>query len=168
MSLGYADFENKAGTPGQIFRDTTTRGRASSTALAIPLDRVSETLDAVIRLHEEVQAPVVLACRYVKSTPATLGFTSFGDRCCVFEVDGPSSAAVRTMHNRTWALLRSLDIPFRFHWGKLHDLSADTVRSAYGQERIDAWMTARRRLLDTPELRRAFANEVLVHMQLHT
>lgn len=168
VSLGYADFENKAGTPGQMFRDTTTRGRASSTALAIPLERVSEVLDAVLQLHEEVEAPVVLACRYVKSTPATLGFTSFGERCCVFEIDGPTSAKVRSMHTRTWALLRDLGVPFRFHWGKLHDLTGDTVRQAYGQERIEAWLAARRLLLDSPELRRTFSNEMLSRMQLHT
>ena len=35
-------------------------------------------------------------------------------------------------------------VPFRFHWGKLHDLTGDTVRSAYGPERIEAWLSARR------------------------
>lgn len=160
MAVGYGEYDNHAGTPGQIFRDTTTRGKAASSAMGIPLQHVNDALDVLFDLHREIQAPVLFACRYVKSTKATLGFTCHGERTCVLEIDGPQSSKVRTMHKRSWDLLRSAGIPFTFHWGKQHDLTANRVRAAYGDERVDAWLAARRSLLRTASLRKTFSNDM--------
>lgn len=167
ISLGYGEFENVSGTPGQIFRDTTTRGRAASTAMGIPLAHVNEALDALLEVHEQTEAPVLLSLRYVRSTQATLGFTYHGERTCVLEIDGPRSTAVQQTYRKSWAALRSLDFPLTFHWGKQHDLTESMVRAGYGDDRVEAWLDARRRLLDTPELRHAFSNDTLERVNLH-
>ncbi len=160
-AIGYGEYENHGGTPGQIFRDTTTRGKASSTAMGIPLMHVNDALDVLFHLHEEIEAPVLFACRYVKSTQATLGFTNHGQRTCVLEIDGPQSSKVREMYKRSWDMLRASGIPFTFHWGKQHDLNELKLRLAYGNAAVDSWLAARRSLLRTSDLRRTFSNAMV-------
>lgn len=166
-SLGYGEFENVSGTPGQIFRDTTTRGRAASTAMGLPLGHVNEALDTLLRLQDDVEAPVLFALRYVRATQATLGFTYHEPRTCVLEIDGPRSGRVQQMYRKSWAALRSLGFPLSFHWGKQHDLTEGMVRAGYGDARVDAWLDGRRRLLDAPALLHAFSNATLKQMNLH-
>ncbi len=160
-AIGYGEYENYGGTPGQIFRDTTTRGKTASTALGIPLQHVNDALDVLFQLHEKVGAPVLFGCRYVKSTTATLGFTNHGERTCVLEIDGPQSSKVTTLFKRAWKALHDAGIPFTCHWGKQHDLNEERVREMYGEKKIDAWIHARHQLLPTPELRKMFANDHL-------
>ncbi len=73
------------------------------------------------------------------------------------------------MFQRSWALLRSLNIPFTLHWGKQNDLNAKNLRDpfAYGEERVKAWLEARHELLDTPQLRHTFSNKMLERTELH-
>lgn len=111
VQLGYGDYEDVSGTPGQIFRDTTTRGRAASTAMGIPLEHVDEALDTLFEVHNESGAPVLFALRYVRATQATLGFTYHAPRTCVLEIDGPRSDRVQQMYRRSWAALRALGFP---------------------------------------------------------
>lgn len=168
VQLGYGEYENVSGTPGQIFRDTTTRGRAASTAMGVPLEHVNEALDTLLEVHDDIGAPVLFALRYVRATQATLGFTYHEPRTCVLEIDGPRSGLVNQMYRRSWAALRSLGFPLTFHWGKQHDLTERMVRAGYGESRVDAWIAARHRLLDTAALRHAFSNDTLQQMNLHT
>lgn len=161
LAAGYGEKDNISGTPGQIFRDTGLSGRASSTAVGVPLTSVNDTLDAIFEVQRQKKAPVLLGLRYVKATRATLGFTYHTPRTAVVEMDGPRSSNVRATNQSAWGLLRSRDIPFTFHWGKQHDLTHNMVRKAYGDARVDSWLAARRKLLDTAALRRAFSNDMV-------
>ena len=118
-------------------------------------------IDLFLEAHSATEAPALIATRYVKSTRATLGFTSFDDRTAIVEIDGPDSERVRDMHRQAWNALRSNEIPHRFHWGKQHDLTADTFRIAYGDARIKSWVASRQELLENGELRDAFLNDTV-------
>ncbi|MDE2878623.1 FAD-binding protein [Candidatus Palauibacter soopunensis] len=157
------NIENVAGTPGQIFRDTTTRGRAASSAVGIPLSEVNKVIDLFLETHGATEAPALIGIRYVKSTLATLGFTSFDDRTAIVEIDGPDSERVRDMHKQAWNALRSKEIPHRFHWGKQHELTADQFRIAYGDARVESWISSRQELLES-EGRNAFLNDTVRHI----
>jgi hypothetical protein len=149
--------ENVCGEPGQMFRDTTTRGKTAGAAIGVPLDRAR---DAIAVARAEIQrtgAPALLAIRLVKATKATLGFTSFEPATAVIDIDCPQSNRQRELLHNLWPALDRAGIPFTFHWGKLHETDRTRVRRMYGQ-RVDRWLAGRRTLLPTPELRRLFAN----------
>ncbi|HEX9630840.1 MAG TPA: FAD-binding protein [Gemmatimonadales bacterium] len=165
--LGYKEYDNRCGTPGQIFKDTTTRGHAASAAMGVPLDRAREATALAVRAVQQAKAPALVALRFVKASPATLAFTRYAPVTCVLEVDGPESARVRQAYRAAWNALDAAGIPYTFHWGKLNNLDRTSVRFAnrYGSA-VQHWMDARARLLPTPELRRLFANAFTDHLDL--
>jgi hypothetical protein len=157
----YAEYEDIAGTHGELFTDTTTRGKASGSAIAIPLGRVREALQAALDLSGKSPYPGLMALRYVKPSRATLAFTHHAPMTCVLDIDGPASTGTRTYSRRLWQRLAELGIPHAFHWGKFNNLDGPAVRRLYGDARVDAWRRARETLLSTPELRAAFSNDYL-------
>lgn len=156
LARAYRDIHEVEGTLGEIFTNTTIRGRVASTAMGIPVSRATEALDLVLALNREHGPfPVLAAFRYVKRTRATLGWTRF-EPTCVFELDGPASARTLSLYRRVWAALRERGIPHTFHWGKQLELDAEGVRRLYG-DAVGQWLAARNSLLD-PESRRVFSN----------
>ncbi|HET9040861.1 MAG TPA: FAD-binding protein [Gemmatimonadales bacterium] len=148
---------NVCGEPGQMFRDTTTRGKTAGAAVGVPLDRTRDAIEVARTEIGRTRAPALLAIRLVRSTKATLGFTSFEPATAVIDIDCPQSNRQRDLLHGLWPALEQAGIPFRFHWGKLHEIDRDRLRRMYG-DRVDRWLSARRTLLPTPELRRLFAN----------
>ena len=156
----YDDVDGICGTLGEIFSDTTTRGKTASTALGIPLGRVREALDIGFEVFEEAKFAGLFAVRYVKASDATLAFTSHKEHTCVLEFDGPQARRTSEFYKNVWKRLEEAGIPYTFHWGKLNNLDAARVRSMY-EARAESWLEARRELLRTSELRRVFANDFL-------
>lgn len=157
--LVYEEYDNVSGTLAEIFTDTTTRGKAASAAMGIPLGRVQEALDIALQINREYPFPGLFAVRYVKSSQATLAFTKYPNHTCVFELDGPKSQRTMTFYRRVWKRFDTAGIPYTFHWGKINNLNAQRVRAMYGDATIDQWRTARHALLDTAALRATFANQ---------
>ncbi|WP_225414540.1 FAD-binding protein [Stigmatella hybrida] len=156
LSRAYRDIYGVEGTLGEIFTNTTIRGRVASTAMGLPISRATEALDLVQDFNRESGPfPVLIAFRYVKQTQATLGWTRF-EPTCVLELDGPLSDRTLSLYRRVWAALRERGIPHTFHWGKQLELGAEAVREMYG-DAIDRWLAARNTLLDA-ESRRVFSN----------
>jgi FAD binding domain-containing protein/D-arabinono-1,4-lactone oxidase len=149
--------ENVCGEPGQMFRDTTTRGKTAGAAIGVPLDRTKEAIAVARAEIQRTRAPALLAIRLVKATKATLGFTNFAPATAVIDIDCPQSNRQRDLLRTLPIAIEQAGIPFTFHWGKLHETDRDRVRRMYGP-RVDRWLAARRTLLATPELRRLFAN----------
>ena len=158
LSKAYGPFDNIAGTPPQFFSDTSTRGKTVATGVGVPISRARETFEIACKAVHANQAPALVSMRFVKSTRATLGFTMHEPVTVVTEVDGANSIGTRTAQQTLWRKVREAGIPHSFHWGKLNDLDAAKLRLSYGQQRVDAWIAARRRLI-RPELRRVFSNE---------
>ena len=162
----YPDVDGVCGTWGEMFGDTGLGGRAASTAMGIPMDRVREAVEALFELNETRTIPGLFALRYVRGSRAPLAFTRHAPHTCVLEVDGAYSRRMLRFYDAAWQHLMDLGIPVTFHWGKMLPLRADWVRPSYGDEAVDAWLTARETLLPTPALRDAFANEMLEQIGL--
>ncbi|RKH15836.1 FAD-binding protein [Corallococcus sp. CA047B] len=157
----YGEFSNVCGLPGEMFTDTTTRGRAFGSALGMPLGQVRKTVEHAMAINQEYPFPGLLALRYVLPSKATMAFTHHGPLTCVLDIDGAGSARTKTYCQKVWQRLTEQQVPYTLHWGKINDLDAARVRSMYGPERIAAWIKAREALLTSPALRAAFANDYL-------
>ncbi|WP_077920065.1 FAD-binding protein [Spirosoma sp. 209] len=148
------------GTMREFFAPTDIRGRACSSAIGIDARHSPQVLEAIIELNRQTAFPGVMGLRWVKQTPATLGFARF-PITCVLELDGIDSNLTNQFLQRSWARLDQLGIPYTLHWGKINfGLSEPLVRRMYGDARIDAWLSARQQLLDEPT-RAVFTNEFM-------
>lgn len=168
FAAAYKPYANVAGTPGEIFKDTSTRGRGASSAMGVRLDQARKAFETAAGIVRSSQAPAIVGMRFVKSTRATLGFTIHDPVTCVLEVDGAYSNRTRQAQQDVWRALEAEGIQYTFHWGKMNDLDAIRVRARYGEARVNRWLDARSRLLGTPELRRVFANEFTDRLGLST
>lgn len=166
VKANYKPYENISGTHAEIFADTTTRGKAASTAMGMALGQVRPAVDIALRIIREQQAPALVALRFVRASEATLAFTCHRPFTCVLEVDGPQTRQMTGTFRRIWRALDAAGIRYTFHWGKMNDLDAQRVRTLFGQERIDAWLAARRQLLPESRLRQVFANDFLRGLRL--
>lgn len=166
MDVAYKPYKNVAGTPGQIFRDTSTRGRGASSAVGVPLGDARTVHGIAVDAVRTNDAPAIVGMRFVKATDATLGFTRHLPVTCILEIDGVYSNKTLAAQRQLWQALRAQQIPHTFHWGKFNDLDATNVVTCYGQVKIDAWRKARARVLETPELRRIFSNDFTDRLNL--
>ncbi len=163
----YNEYEGVCGTHGEIFTDTTTRGKAASTAMGIPLGRVREAVNIALPLIASNQTPALVALRYVRSSEASLAFTLHRPHTCVLEIDGPRSRQVTNTYKQIWRAFDEARIPYTFHWGKMNNLDAERVRKMFGEQRVGAWIAARRKLLPTSGLRRVFSNDFLAQLRMN-
>jgi hypothetical protein len=113
----------------------------------VPISRARETFEIACKAVQANQAPALVSMRFVRSTRATLGFTMHEPVTAVTEIDGASSMGTRAAQQAMWKKVREAQIPHTFHWGKLNDLNAANLRLAYGAQRVEAWIAARRRLI---------------------
>jgi len=162
----YPDIAGVCGTWGEMFWDTSTRGKLASSAMGIPLDRAREAITELRQLNQTHKIAGLFAMRYVKPSRATLAFTRHEDRTCVLEIDGVYSKRMMDFYTAAWARLDELGIPLTFHWGKLLPIDPAVFVKGYGQPALDAWRAARRKLLPTPALRTVFANQMLKDLEL--
>ena len=134
-------------TWGQSFNFTTPRAGVAGASIAVPSDRVTEVLDLFQRSLKTVgKAPVAFACRYAVRSPGLLAFVRF-PRTTIVDIDGIDNRATRALMTQAVADLRSAGIPHAEHWGKLNQLTAESVRAIYGSD-LDGWIKARTDLLD--------------------
>jgi hypothetical protein len=150
----YSLFEGTMGTSGEIFTNNNIRGKVLSTAIGIPLARVSEVNDMLIKLNKTAGPFTgIFSYRYVKRSPATLAFTKF-EPTCILELDGVTSAITRNFYDAVWNELETRNIPYTFHWGKINNLDKVKTRKMYG-DNMDKWIMARNKLM-TPEAMKIF------------
>jgi hypothetical protein len=148
------------GTLGEIFINTRFRGKAASAATAIAMENIDNVLNIILETNKKTPFPGALACRFVKGTKATLGFTKF-EHTCVLEMDGVDAEVSRSFFQKVWSGLEGANIPFTLHWGKLNFiLNKAVLRKMYGDEAVDSWINCRHALLDPPT-QKVFTNDFM-------
>lgn len=160
------EVDGECGTLGQIFNNTTTRGKLASASVGIPLGRVKEAVDGLMEIYSQDFFPGLFALRYVKASRATLAFTRHEPQTCVLELDGVASSKTQKFYDLAWDMLLERDIPFAFHWGKMQRVNAGLTQTMYGSAAIQAWKAARATLLPTQALRDVFATQMIVDLGL--
>ena len=162
----YTLYEGDLGTSGEIFRNNNIRGKLLSTAIGIPMDRVLEINDMLIEMNE-THGPLsgIFSYRYVKKSAATLAFTKF-DPTCILELDCADSSSTRSFYNAVWAELEARNIPYTFHWGKIHNLDEAKTRKMYGAA-FDKWIEQRNKIL-SPVTMKVFNTQSLKDCGLDT
>jgi len=166
VKTSYSLYEGVLGTSGEIFTNNNIRGKLLSTALGIPLDRVWEVNDILIELNE-THGPFsgIFSYRYVKRSLATLAFTKF-DPTCILELDGAESNITRNFYDAVWNELEARNIPYTFHWGKIHNLDDAKTRKMYGAA-FDKWIEQRNKIV-SPETMKIFNTQALKDCGLDT
>jgi len=152
------------GTLGELFSNTTTRGRTGSTSMAVPVDFASRALDQLLALNKS-DGPFagIFSQRFVKGNQATLGWQRW-PATCVIELDGAYSDRSLAFFDLVAKTFVDQGIPHTFHWGKLSKLSPADVKLLYG-DAVDQWTAARNQLLDAAA-RKTFSNVFLNGMGL--
>ncbi|MBC7571573.1 MAG: FAD-binding protein [Spirosoma sp.] len=153
------------GTLKDFFGSTNVRGKASSAAIGVDAQDSPQLLAEIMALNKQKAFPGLLGLRWVKRTPATLGFTRF-PITCVLELDGVDSDRTNEFLTKVWNRLDQLGMTYTMHWGKVNfGLTPDRLRRMYGPDRVDAWRIARQQLLDAPT-RAVFTNGFMEHLEL--
>jgi FAD/FMN-containing dehydrogenase len=163
LTLSNLDAEGKPvkklGTVGEIFCNTTLRGKLLSAAVGFPIEKVNQVIELMLKANDDFGPFAGLfSFRFVKQSTATLGFTKFG-HTCVMELDAAYSGKVHTYYSQVWKILEDNDIPFTFHWGKVNELSPTRISNMYGDAAI-SWKAARNKLLDEDTIK-VFTNPIL-------
>ncbi len=152
VKSSYSLYEGVLGTSGEIFTNNNIRGRLLSTAIGIPLDRVWEVNDMLMEING-VHGPLsgIFSYRYVKKSAATLAFTKF-DPTCILELDCAESTITRNFYEAVWNELEARNIPYTFHWGKIHNLDEPKTRKMYGAA-FDNWIEQRNKIMSSDTLK---------------
>jgi FAD/FMN-containing dehydrogenase len=152
------------GTLGELFSNTTTRGRTGSTSMAVPVDFATRALDLLLALNKS-DGPFagIFSQRFVKGNQATMGWLRWPSTC-VIELDGSYSDRSLAFFDLVAKSFVDQGIPHTFHWGKLSKLSPADVTLLYG-DAVSQWKSAREQLLDAAA-RKTFSNVFLNSMGL--
>ena len=152
--------EKQFGRLGEIFSNTTLRGKIASAAIGLPLSAVPQVVQVLMEVNQ-ASGPFVglFAFRFVKSSRATMAFTRFGPVTCVMELDAVLSRETQRFYDAVWDRLDQLNIPFSFHWGKMSSITPERLRRMYGDS-LDKFLIARSRIMD-PATAGIFSNDIM-------
>jgi hypothetical protein len=152
-------------TIGETFRHTRFKGQIASAAFAVATSDIFRVIAVVLDLNKKHPFAGGVALRFVKGTPALLGFTKYA-KTCVIEMDGVDAAVTRSFFEGVWLQLEALQIPYTLHWGKLNFiLNEKRVRQMYGNENVAKWLQSRESLLDAAT-RKVFTNDFMIQCGL--
>jgi hypothetical protein len=151
---------------GVVFTDVVMDNLGASTEIGVAAKDFEVALEVIRgQLQKSAQrdrpflGPVSL--RFVKGSDATLAFTRFKPVTCCIELPGGRFSWVPRLYQQIFDSLEAAKIKYTLHWGQEGEFRQKAIRRAYGQARIDSWLAARHRVLNTPELRQRFANDLL-------
>jgi FAD/FMN-containing dehydrogenase len=155
------------GTLGEIWTNSTTRGRCGSAAIGIPAAHAPDALDILLKLID-TKGPfaIIPSLRFVRGGRATMGWTRW-EQTCIIEADGPLSKRNAGLYLSFWDALQQAGMPHAFHWGKIFPPDANRIAGCYGAAVAD-WIAARETLLPDPAVRRLFSNALLERIGLAT
>jgi len=159
-------FNKQFGTLGEIFNNTTLRGKLLSAAVGMPIAYSTQVADLMLSINNTIGPFTgIFSFRFVKGTSATMGFTRFG-QTCVMELDAPYSDTTYNYYTQVWQQLENAQIPFTFHWGKVNEVTPTRIANMYGPAATD-WIAARNKLLDADTIK-IFTNPILQQWGLDT
>jgi hypothetical protein len=159
------DTKPKTGTPGEIYGFKPPLLHVASGSIAVALADARKTLEALIALYKEIgPVPLVLGCRYVRKTPALLGFNKF-DIGLMISLDGVDSENTRKFFAAAADRLEALGIDYTQHWGKVNSYTPARVQKAYGGN-VAKWLNKRREVLPDAADRAVFDNDYIAQRGL--
>lgn len=151
---------------GVVFTDVVMDNLGASTEIGVAAKDTERAVDVIVKelrnstlRDRPFLGPVSL--RFVKGSDATLAFTRFKPITCCIELPGGRFRWVPRLYQKIYDALEEAKIQYTLHWGQEGEFRAKAIRRAYGKKRIDDWKAARRRVLNTPELRERFSNDLL-------
>lgn len=160
------------GLRSEIFGAPNQPVAVHSVGIGVPLRRTAEALGIA---HDLVglaafKQPGAGELRFVKSSDAYLAINHFAPITAVVGFDGLDISDSWEFSREYFKRLRAKKIPFRVHWGKMHDLAdpgVDTtarMSEMYGAD-LTAWKEARKALLgDASEV---FDNALVRRLKLN-
>ena len=156
---------NKVGTLGETFDFTTPRTDAAGAALGLSHADILRAIDLLIDEQRREAAPLVFATRFVKHSGATLEFTKY-DNTVVLDIDGVYSDRTLDFLDRAYARLEKENVAYTQHWGKLNNYNARNIRARFGHDRVNSFLKARQKLLNSKKVRALFATPFLERVGL--
>jgi hypothetical protein len=141
----------------------------TSLEVGVPLDRLQDAVDTIVKVVQEHPMPSPLAIRFVKQSNATLAFTKFGPVTATIEMPAPYSyvlfAHVGQTQERIFAALAENDIPHTYHWGQNLPLNDEWVAKNYGSA-LTEWQEQRLLLLGEVGCN-MFSNDLIETLGIH-
>jgi hypothetical protein len=167
------DSTQKAIPLGVAFNDVVMNNLGASCEIGVPMTRFKTAVDLITeefrKSANQRRKPFLgpVALRFVKSSKAPLAFTRFGPVTCCIELPGARLSWVPGLYRKVQKSLTDHGVPFTLHWGQEGDFSQKAIVRAYGPGRIAQWKKARRRILNSKELRQRFSNKMIKKAGLH-
>lgn len=152
------------GTWGEMTLPHVPMANLFSASLAVPRERTAEAIDAIVPAFTAGQGETLMTLRFVKRSSGLLAFTQY-DENCVIDFDGARTSRSFRAYGNVVAALDAAGIPFRRHWGKLHELTAARVAGDYAAT-LGRWRAARQQLLPDQGDRDLFRNGELIRLGL--
>lgn len=160
------------GLRSEIFGEPNQPVAVHSVGVGIPFRRTAEALGIAHDLveHRSFKQPGAGELRFVKSSDAYLAINHFAPITAVVGFDGLD---IKDSWEFSREYLRRLDaknIPFRIHWGKMHDLADPGIDTAarmtkmYGAD-LTAWKEARSAFLG--DASKVFDNTLVQRLKLN-
>lgn len=144
------------GLPGQQFGSDNPPEPTSpaplpgtSIEISVPLDRVGDAMDLILKITKKHPFGAPLAFRYVKNSRASLAFTQYGPISVAMEMPGlddPLNFASKG-HQAIFDALAESDIPHAYHWGQALPQNNQWVDQSYDTKRLNNWKASRLKLL---------------------
>ena len=157
LAASLTPYEAHCGRLGEIFNNTTLRGKVASAAIGMPINVVDQVINVLLAVNKTAGPFAGLfAFRFVKGSKAMMAFTKF-DPTCVLELDGVLSPETKKFYDAVWNELEKRNIPFTFHWGKMNSLTPARMKRMYGTN-LDRFLAARKRIV-APDTLRIFSND---------
>lgn len=154
-----APFENRIGTPAEIYTYTKSQAGTAGASIAVPAARIDEVFHEAVDVFKTIPgAPAAFACRFAQASPAMLGWTRFGPSC-MMDIDGIHTPAIDQLMAAVRTRFDAKGIPHCAHWGKLHNLTAARIQSSYGDRMAD-WHAVRAALMPDARERAVFATDL--------
>jgi len=157
------------GTPGQIYTSSIyyLEGYCEA-AFAVSVTQASKMLEISRSVILAMGLPAISQVRFVAPSKATLGFTRHGPRTAVFEYGLINNSSFPIFEQKMDAAMRAAGVKYTMHWSKNSGISAEKVRHMYGQDPVNRWIAARRRVFKNDlELMKVFENAALVRAELN-
>lgn len=147
LASQYKEYRGRTGTLGDIFSATGIRGKATGTAMGVPLEETGRALDVILDVQNRSRNfPGVIALRYVKKSDALLAFTRHSPTC-IIDLDAVDNRTSHNFFRGVWRAFDEQNIPYTLHWGKANDLTPESLLTMYKDD-LDKWLNIRRSLLD--------------------
>lgn len=154
LSATFGDRGPVVATPYGTFTAATVTGAALSVEIGVPYDRCIDALEILGSRPEIRHFAGIIACRFVKSSQATMAFTQFPVTCTI-EIPGVMNDNTRKFYDSAFEALLASDIPVTAHWGQMYP-KGDAILKAYGAN-LHSWLAARRKLL-SQSMQKVFAH----------